>query len=558
MYMCSSKRHACAVGFIRGCKSKVGKSPLTLEQSLNLCIRYSPQLSSALTTSILIYISIPVRKTYHFAYYKTLESRMVRSSSIQKRSNFEDTRRLTRRERLHQLCADAANPSAIRTFESLAHLQDRKPRWFANRHSRRRRAREHKRKELLDLQLATLDTELSSRVDHVITNHQRNSNVQLSALDPSPMQMIKWEPSKLSPVHTPTTRLCPVSDEEWSKLEIMFSSPIKKTTAFPSPPSSFMTTAKLCLPTPLAPSARTQTLVANSRADVASLSLAPIITPCMPKFPIAAHLQDPDLALDDPFSPFVAAKLPHFHEIDPFDLTAPPIHDIELSKYELFSAKPQATACMLYRDKTGHDVEEYALDFSQSLRGCEEGRTSGLVPTVPTATWNVSPEVQWFDEPVMDWPYDALGDWNNEPFLGWNCEPVADCNDEVVGCSEDLVIVEHDAETCDWTFLSDKDAVPSSFISIDSSGFSSVEVLPLPLRDSFMEESSSFEGPVRKLANDDLEMHRVAKSAWESESDFCIPAFFWEGDKSLSEEVFESAVFAVYPVSKEDDRSWDW
>ncbi|KAI5246284.1 hypothetical protein E4T42_06458 [Aureobasidium subglaciale] len=419
-------------------------------------------------------------------------------------------------------------------FEPLAHLQDRRSRWFANRHSRRRRAREHKRKELLDFQLATLDTELSTRVDHVIAKHQRNSNVQLPALDPFPMQMIKWEPPRLSPVHTPTARLCPVSDEEWSKLEIMFLSPIKKPTVFPSPPTSLMTTAELGLSTPLAPSMGTPTFEANSRAAVASLSLAPIITPCMPEFPVATRLQDPNLALDDPedddpFSPFVAAKLPHFHDIDPFNLTT-----------------TSPTACTLYREKVDQNAEEHTLDFSQSLRSCEEGRTPGLVPAEPIATWNVTPEVQW------------LSDWNNEPFLGWDCAPVADYNCEIADCSEDLVMVEHEAETYDWTFLSNKDAVPSSCVSIASSGFSSVEVLPLPLRDSFMEESSAYEGPARKLADDDLEMHRVVKSAWESESDFCIPAFFWEGDKSLSEEVFESAVFAVYPLCKEDDKSWDW
>ncbi|KAI5271950.1 hypothetical protein E4T47_04719 [Aureobasidium subglaciale] len=403
-------------------------------------------------------------------------------------------------------------------IEPLAHLQDRKSRWFANRHSRRRRAREHKRKELLDFQLATLDTELSTRVDRVIAKHQRNSNVQLPELDPCPMQMIEWEPPRLSSVHTPTARLCPVSDEEWFKLEIMFSSPIRKPAVFPSPPTSLMTTAELGLSTPLAPSMSTPTFEANSRAAIASLSLAPIVMPWMPRFPVAARLQDPNLALDDPedddlFSPFVAAKLPHFHDIDPFDLTTAPIHDIKPNMNKLFDTKPQPTACTLYREKVDQNAQEHTLDFSQSLRSCEEGRMPGLVPAEPPATWNVTPEAQWLDEPVLDWPYDVLSDWNNEPFLGWDCEPVADYNCEIADYPEDLVMVEHDAETYDWTFLSNKDAVPSSCVSIASSRSSSVEVLPLPLRDSFMEESSAYEGPARNLADDDLEMHRVAKSA---------------------------------------------
>ncbi|KAG9682978.1 hypothetical protein KCU69_g11807, partial [Aureobasidium melanogenum] len=147
-------------------------------------------------------------------------------------------------------------------------------------------------------------------------------------------------------------------------------------------------------------------------------------------------------------------------------------------------------------------------------------------------------DVDWSNEPVVDWPYDVVGDWNDEPFLDWNGEPVADwVNEPIDDCFDDLVMIEHDAETFDWTFLSRYKAL-SDCASTLSSASSSMEVLPLPLRDSFMEERSAYEEPirelaesaheepVRELAEEELNMRRVSKSAWESETDFCIPAFF--------------------------------
>jgi chromosome condensin MukBEF ATPase and DNA-binding subunit MukB len=126
----------------------------------------------------------------------------------------------------------------------------------------------------------------------------------------------------------------------------------------------------------------------------------------------------------------------------------------------------------------------------------------------------------------VDWPYDVVGEWNDEPVVDWNGEFIADWVDKAVDdCFDDLVMIEHDAESYDWTFFS-KDRAPDDCISVSSSRFSSMEVLPLPLRDSFMEETSAYEGPVRELAEIELAMRRVSKAAWDSESDFCIPAFF--------------------------------
>jgi len=133
---------------------------------------------------------------------------------------------------------------------------------------------------------------------------------------------------------------------------------------------------------------------------------------------------------------------------------------------------------------------------------------------------------EWLEEPIVDWPYDIVGDWNGEPVLDWNDKPVGDWNDEPIeDYSDDLVMIEHDADTYGWTLLSEGRAL-SDCVSTSSSAFSSMEFLPLPLRDSFMEEISAYEGPVRELAENEVKMRRVPKSAWDSESDFLIPAFF--------------------------------
>lgn len=222
--------------------------------------------------------------------------------------------------------------------------------------------------------------------------------------------------------------------------------------------------------------------------------------------------------------PFVAAKLPYFHGIDPFDLAAPSSPNPEFHKDEHLKSQTSLTSCTPYH-KDHYDLEEHALDYSQSLRSCEEGRITGLVHAVSATTQAYALGADWLEEPDVDWPYDVLGDWNNEPALGWNGDSVADWNDKLVDDYDNLVMIEHDAETYDWTFLSGGRAL-SDCISILSSAFSSIEVLPLPLRDSFTDEASAYEEPVRELAENEPSMRRVSKSAWDSESDFLIPAFF--------------------------------
>ncbi|CAD0108277.1 unnamed protein product [Aureobasidium uvarum] len=420
-------------------------------------------------------------------------------------------------------------------FEPLTHLHDRKSRWFASRHSKRRRAREHKRKELVELQLASLDAELSTRFDHVIRTNEHNSNVQLPDLDLSPMQMVKWQPPALSPVRTPTPHFQPISDADWSTLEIKFSAPARKTSVVPcpSPPMSIMTAAELGLLAPLTPKVCLPELTNRLEAPMTPVGNAPIVMPWMPcPSATAPIIQSPHLTLDatvyDGIDPsFVAAKLPHFHDIDPFDLAVPSTFDASPSTYEHLEPQPQSTRCTLYRGKGDHHPEEPSLNTSQSLRTCEEGRMPGVVhndsATVPISAL----EVDWSDESVEDWAYDIVGDWDNEPFVEWG-EPFVNWDDKLAeNYSDDLVMIEHDAETYDWTFLSSHDRTTSDCISDGSSAFSSVEILPpLTLRDSFLEDSSAYEGPPRELADDGSNMRRVSKSAWESESDFCIPAFF--------------------------------
>lgn len=233
-----------------------------------------------------------------------------------------------------------------------------------------------------------------------------------------------------------------------------------------------------------------------------------------------------DLSAEDEIaSPFVAAKLPYFQDTDPFDLAAPSSPHSEMTKDEHLKSQTPSTRCTLYR-KDDYDHEEHSLGYSQSLRSCEEGRMAGLVHSESVTTQAYALGPGWLEDAVVDWPYDVLGDWENQPVLDWNGEPVADWNDKLIDdCFDDLVMVEHDAETYDWTFLSEAGAL-SDCVPALSSAFSSMEVLPLPLRDSFMEETSAYEGPVRELAENELSMRRVSKSAWDSESDFLIPAFF--------------------------------
>jgi hypothetical protein len=292
-----------------------------------------------------------------------------------------------------------------------------------------------------------------------------------------------------------------------------------------------MTAAELGLAVPLTPKVCLPRLHNNSQATASTLSDAPIVQTWMPKASIPSHLtQSPCLTMDAPVDDdivpsFVAAKLPCFHDVDPFDLTTPPEVDLRARRSKYFESQLRSTRCTLYHEG-GYDLEEHSLNSSQSLLNCEEGRMPGMVYAESAIAQDYAVEVDWNDEPVVDWPYDILGDWNDDPVLDWNGEPVADWVDKAVDeYFDDLIMIEHDAETYDWTFLS-KDRAPSDCISVFSSNFSSMEVLPLPLRDSFMEETSAYEGPVRELAETESNMRRVSKSAWDSESDFCIPAFF--------------------------------
>jgi hypothetical protein len=280
-------------------------------------------------------------------------------------------------------------------------------------------------------------------------------------------------------------------------------------------------TPKVCLPEPQN----------SSRATASTLSDAPIVTQWFPKPSMPARISRNSYlplhaTVDDEFaSSFVAAKLPYFHDIDPFDLTTPSDLALQTTRDEYLKSQPRSTSCNL-NSEDDYDVEERSLRFSQSLRGCEEGRMPGLVHAVSATTQAYALGVDWTDEPVVDWPYDALGSWDDEPFLDWNGEPVVDWDDKPIDdCLDDVIVIDHDAETYDWTFLSQGGA-SSDYASTLSSRFSSMEVLPLPLRDSFMEETSIYEEPVRELAEHESNMRRVSKSAWDSESDFCIPVFF--------------------------------
>lgn len=414
-------------------------------------------------------------------------------------------------------------------FEPLTRFNERKSTWFANRHSRRRRARDHKRKELVELQLADLDAELSIRFNEVIRTSDHNSNVQLPKLGFSPMQVVKWRPLALPSVPPPTTHLQPTSDTDWSKLEINFFSPPRKVSysPLPSPPVALMTAAELGLLTPLlTPKVSLPDLMHNSRATASTASTpsdVPIVTPWI-SGPTVLETVGQNTRLprgspedDDSASPFEAAKLPWFHDVDPFDLTAPLSFDLETSKDEHLKSQTPSTRCTLHH-KDDYDLEERSIHSSQSLRSCEEGRMTGVEHAESATTQACALGAEWLEEPIVDWPCDIVGDWNDTPVLDWNDRPIENYAD-------DLVMIEHDADTYGWTFLSEGRAL-SDCVSTSSSGFSSMEVLPLPLRDSFMEEASAYEGPVRELAENEVKMRRVTKSAWDSESDFLIPAFF--------------------------------
>lgn len=233
----------------------------------------------------------------------------------------------------------------------MTHIHDRKSRWFA----RRRRARDHKRKELLEFQLATLDAELSSRVDDVIRANKYTSNVQLPELHTKPMQMVKWEPPALSPVHTPTSRLQPLSDTDWSNLEILFSRPPKNTVLapLPTPPISLLTATELGLSILSPPKVRLPELTNNCRLAIPSVE-GPVVASWTSKPPVASRIDLNTIRLDtlkydDDLDslPFVAAKLPQFHEVDPFDLTADLAFEPKPTESEHQNHKPQSTRCTL-------------------------------------------------------------------------------------------------------------------------------------------------------------------------------------------------------------------
>jgi len=387
---------------------------------------------------------------------------------------------------------------------------------------------------LVELQLANLDAELSFRFDNVIRTNDHNSNVKLPGLDFSPMQVVKWRPSALPSVPPPTTHLQPTSDTDWSKLEINFFSPPTKVSypPLPSPPVALMTAAELGLLTPLlTPKVSLPDLMHNSRVTTSIPSDVPIVTPWIPG-PTVLETVGHNTRLPrgssedgDSTSPFVAAKLPWFHDVDPFDLAAPLSFDLETSKDKHLKSQIPSTRCTLYH-KDDYGLEECSLHSSQSLRGCEEGRMTGVEHAESATTQAYALGAEWLEEPILDRPCDIIGDWNDAPVLDWNGKPVGDWNDKSIeDYSDDLVMIEHDADTYGWTFLSESRAL-SNCLSTLSSAFSSMEVLPLPLRDSFMEETSAYEGHVRELAENEVKMRRISKSAWDSESDFLIPAFF--------------------------------
>jgi hypothetical protein len=284
-----------------------------------------------------------------------------------------------------------------------------------------------------------------------------------------------------------------------------------------------MTAAELGRVFPLTPKVCLPRLQRRSQATASIPSDAPIVATWIPQAPVLAHTsQNPRLPKDAPVeddiaSSFVAAKLPCFHDIDPSDLTIPSDSESGTDRGKYLDSQPRSTRCTLYHED-GYDLEESSLDSSQSLLNCEEGRMPGLIHAESTIAQTYALTLDWTDEPIVDWPYDVVGDWNDEPVTDWVDKAVDEYYD-------DLIMIEHDAETYDWTFLS-KDRAPSDCISIFSSSFSSLEVLLLPLRDSFMEETSAYKGPIRELAEVELNMRRVLKAAWNSESDFCIPAFF--------------------------------
>lgn len=346
------------------------------------------------------------------------------------------------------------------------------------------------------------------------------------------MQMVKWQPPVVSSVLTPASHFQHVPDTDWSTLEIKFSPPTKRVPApCSSPPIAFMAAAGLGLPTSSTPKVCLPGPINGSRVAITASADASIVKPWMSVPPTPGCIeQDLNAASDTPeddmvSSTFVAAKLPHFCDIDPFDLAIPSTLDVRPSKYDQFESPSQPTRCTLYHVKDNHDDDGASLNTSQSLRSCEEGRMPGLVHSKSVDPQAFALDVNWSDEPVVDWPYDALGHWIDDPVLDWNGKAVADWVDEPIDDLDDLVMIEHDAEPFDWTFLSEHRALSNSG-SAPSSVFSSMEVLALPLRDSFMEDKFAYEEPVRELAEYESAMCRVSKSAWESESDFCIPAFF--------------------------------
>jgi hypothetical protein len=347
-------------------------------------------------------------------------------------------------------------------FELLTRLSERPLFKRRIQQHKRARARQIRRKELVDGQLAHLDTAFSTRIDDLIRANSPLSTVQLPNLDFSPMTMVKWTPSTLF-----------------------------------LPPD-----------------------IINSLQPAMSSAEALLLAASTPLPSMIAHANT-QIREDDDFSSFVAAKLPDFHE--PTALYPDITLDVKRANSQSLMYKPQPTGCVLYRGVDEADVHEQSHDAVMSLQILDKGR----MPEPPHADmdtvesvknedmntidfvkneddWAYQP-MSWPDQHVMDWPYDPPTHLPDEVAIDWDDGLVDSWPDE-------MLVVEPD----EWTLVEPECYTFSGF----GSAFSSVDFLPPPV-----EDKSAHNKYTRRLAEDDDHPRHISKSAWESDSDFCIPAF---------------------------------
>lgn len=391
------------------------------------------------------------------------------------------------------------------------------------------------------------------------------SGVQLQQINVPGTAVIKWEAPPLLLVN----ETCPNADipsfsDKWPELGFLLD-PTTQKNPFAAPPISLMTAAELGLADELVPQVKLPSLSPEKSlndgkveptklyASINQLSCVPVVDlggwnrpPFWPeesesvvqmlplersstsnqtvfridddKSDALSTRQSPRLLESSGAQSFVAARLPQFEGAECIDQHSKVLPALQVDTESTTMSKPRSTKrktstkCTLHHWEINPNLfEQSDLDLAMFMRSCEEEETS---------------KSSRGDTVVLE-----------------------------VEADDDLIVVDQDAETYGWTFLSPSGNYSPISISSFNSAFSSMEALPLAHVDSLAgsEDGNSidmYHFHPRIMAEDDEFMVGISKSAWESETDILVPAYFWELDRGEDwcEQSFEGGLFAVYPM----------